>query len=90
MNSGLLSVTILQCVSHWQRMSSKIQSPMVFMVSAQSEWYLGKCTREQQPCMKYLKPPDLRRCMVSMYILANKGMGVVTTRGMRTLWVWWR
>ena len=57
-------------------------------VSVQIKWYLGKCAREQRPCMKYLKPPDFGRCMVSMYILVNKGVGVATTSGMRTLWVW--
>ena len=67
--------------------SSKIQSLMVFAVSAWRELYLGKCAREQQPCTKYLKPPDFGRCMVSMYILVNRGVGVATTRGMRRLLV---
>ena len=89
MNAGLLLVMISQRVPHQHRMSSKIQSLMVFVVSTCSEWCLGKCAREQWPCMKYLKPPDFGRCMVSMYILANKGAGVVTTGGMRTLQVWW-
>ena len=88
MNAGPLSVTISQRVPHWHRMSLKIHSPMVFTISVQREWYSGKCAREQWPCTKYLKLPDVRRCMVSMYILANKGTGVATTRGMRTLWVW--
>ena len=70
------------------RMSSKIQSPMVFVVSAWREQYLGKCAREQRPCTKHLKPPDFGRCMVSMYILANKGAGVATTGGMKTFQVW--
>ena len=88
MNTGLLSVMTSQSVPHQQRMSSKIQSLMVFAVSLKSKWYLGKCAREQWPCMKYLKPLDFGRCMVSMYILVSKGMGVVTTGGMRTLQVW--
>ena len=58
---------------------------MVFAVSVQSERYLGKCAREQHPCTKYLKLPDFGRCMVSINILANKGTGVATTGGMRTL-----
>ena len=69
-------------------MSSKIQSLMVFAVSVWRDQYLGKCTREQRPCTKYLKPPDFRRCMVSIYILVNKGAGVATTGGMRMLQVW--
>ena len=89
MNTGPLSVMISQRVPHQHRMSSKIQSLIIFAVSAWREQYLGKCAREQRLCMKYLKLPDFRRCMVSMYILVNKGVGVATTRGMRTLQVWW-
>ena len=43
---------------------------------------------EQQPWTKYLKPLDFRRCIVSIYILANRGVGVVTTGGMSILQVW--
>ena len=85
MNAGPLSVMISQRVPHQHRMSSKIQSPIVFVVSVWREWYSGKCAREQWPCTKYLKPPDFGRCMVSMYILMNKGAGVAATGGMRTL-----
>ena len=81
-------MTILQRVLHQHSMSLKIQSLMVFTVSVQREQYSGKCAREQWPCMKDLKLPDFRRCMVSMYILVNKGVGVATTRGMRMLQVW--
>ena len=87
-NMGPLSVMISQRVPHWHRMSLKIQSLMVFTVSVWREWYLGKCTREQWPCTKYLKLPDFGRCMVSIYILVNNRVGVATTGGMRTLWVW--
>ena len=85
MNAGPLSVTISHSVPHQQRMSSKIQSLMVFAVSVKSKWYLGKCAREQRPCMKYLKPPDFGRCNVSMYILVNRGVGISTTGGIRIL-----
>ena len=61
---------------------------IVFPVSARSVRYLGKWVSEQRPCTRYLKPPDFGRCIVSMYIFANKGAGVATTGGMSMLGVW--
>ena len=84
MNVRPLSVMISQSMPHQQKMSSKIQLPRVFVVSA---WCSRKCVSKQQPWMKYLKPPDFRRCIMSMYILVNRGMGIATTGRMRMLCV---
>ena len=80
-------MTILQSMPHWQKMSLKIQLPRVFVVSVQSARCSGKCVSEQQPWAKYLKPPDFGRCIMSMYILVNRGAGIAMTGGMRILCV---
>ena len=71
-----LSVTIVQSMPHQQRMSLKIQSPRVFAVLARCS---RKYVREQRPWTKYLKPPDFSRCIMTIYILVNKGSEVLTT-----------
>ena len=88
MKAGPLSVTISDIVPHLHKMSWNNHSPSVTAVSARSARNSTKCVSEQRPCTIYLQPFDFGRCIVSVYTLANRGAGLATTGGIKTLHVW--